>query len=103
MRYVKILAYCKMDPISKEMNIDKIPLTQCDKWLQAAGILNGTDITTTDTGLCFFKFRKRAIDYDEFLQFLQDLAYTKKLDYEEVQRKLLTCSDPSSQDLQKES
>lgn len=84
-----------MDPISKEMNVDKIPLTQCDKWLKAAEIVNEDDVTTIDTGLCFFKFLKRAIDFDEFLQFLHDLASTKKLDFEEIQSKLLVFPKPS--------
>lgn len=84
-----------MDPISKELNVDKIPLTQCDNWLREAEVLKGDVVSTTDTGLCFFKFRKRAVDYEEFLEFLQDLAKEKNLNFDEIQRKLLSCPRPT--------
>lgn len=34
-----------------------ITLTQCDKWMKQAKIIDGKKITTTDTGICFNKFK----------------------------------------------
>lgn len=33
-----------------------ITLTQCDKWMKQAQVI-GKKITTTDTGICFNKFK----------------------------------------------
>lgn len=34
-----------------------ITLTQIDKWLKQAKVIDGKKITTTDTGICFNKFK----------------------------------------------
>lgn len=34
-----------------------ITLTQCDKWMKQAKIIDGKKVTTTDTGICFNKFK----------------------------------------------
>jgi hypothetical protein len=85
-----------MDPISLAMNVELIPLSQCDQWFLSAQILDMNHITTTDTGLCFFKFRKRAINYEQFLKYINDLADTKKLDMDILMHKLQTCIKPDS-------
>lgn len=34
-----------------------ITLTQCDKWMKQAKVIDGKKMTTTDTGICFNKFK----------------------------------------------
>ncbi|XP_076300792.1 tubulin polymerization-promoting protein homolog [Lasioglossum baleicum] len=77
-----------MDPISQEEGLVLLPLTQSDKWLISARILDMVTLTTTDTGLAFFKFRKRALSYDEYLIYLKDLAEIGDLDFEDMKQKL---------------
>ena len=83
-----------MDPLSFEMNLELLPLSQIDVWMREAHVLDMDKVTTTDIGLCFFKFRKRAINYEEFLEYIEDLANTKQYDLEEMKNKLLTCNKP---------
>ncbi|OXU24814.1 hypothetical protein TSAR_016593 [Trichomalopsis sarcophagae] len=87
--------YCSLDAISREMNVKLLPLSQIDKWLYKAQILDLHNVTTTDTGLCFFKFRKRAINYEEFLEYIRDLANIKKLKLDDIKHKLRTCALPA--------
>ena len=76
------------------MEVNMLPLSQSDKWLSSAGILDMTKVTTTDTGLCFFKFRKRALSFEEYLSYLEDLAMTKNLDLEAMKLKMQTIRKP---------
>ncbi|XP_026669982.1 uncharacterized protein LOC108625721 [Ceratina calcarata] len=87
-------AYCEMDPISFEQNVHLLPLSQSDKWLISARILDMVTLTTTDTGLAFFKFRKRALSFDEYMAYLKELAESKSLDLEEMQFKMQICGKP---------
>ncbi|XP_076652859.1 tubulin polymerization-promoting protein homolog [Halictus rubicundus] len=77
-----------MDPISYNDGLHLLPLTQSDKWLISARILDMVTLTTTDTGLAFFKFRKRALSYDEYLIYLKDLAQIGNLDFEDMKQQL---------------
>ncbi|XP_043517373.1 tubulin polymerization-promoting protein homolog [Frieseomelitta varia] len=87
-------AYCEMDIISFEQNVDLLPLSQSDKWLISARILDMVTLTTTDTGLAFFKFRRRALSFEEYLQYLKDLAESRNIDFEEMKYKMQTCGKP---------
>lgn len=88
------LAYCRMDPLSDSMGLQLLPLSQSDKWLASAKILDMRKLTTTDTGLCFFKFRKRAISFEEYLMYLEDLAETKSLNIEDMKLAMQRCGKP---------
>lgn len=83
-----------MDPISFDQNIHLLPLSQSDKWLISARILDMVTLTTTDTGLAFFKFRKRALSFEEYLTYLKDLAESKNLSFEEIKYKMQICGKP---------
>ncbi|KAG6802910.1 TPPP family protein [Apis mellifera caucasica] len=87
-------AYCEMDPVSSDLNVQLIPLSQSDKWLISARILDMVTLTTTDTGLTFFKFRKRALSFEEYLIYLKDLAESKNLDFEDMKYKMQICGKP---------
>lgn len=83
-----------MDLLSNSMGQNLLPLSQSDKWLSKARILDMNKLTTTDTGLCFFKFRKRALTFDEYLLYLEDLANTKHLNLEDMKIKMQTVREP---------
>lgn len=83
-----------MDPISSNKNLQLIPLSQSDRWLISAGILDMVTITTTDTGLAFFKFRKRALSLEEYLMYLKDIAVSKNLNLEEMKYKMQISEKP---------
>lgn len=87
-------AYCRMDPLSDAKKVNLLPLSQLNVWLTSARILDMSRVTTTDTGLFFFKFRKRAISYEELLVFVKDLTSTKGLDLEDTKKKMQTCGIP---------
>lgn len=83
-----------MDPLSNAMGKNLLPLSQSDKWLSKARILDMDKLTTTDTGLCFFKFRKRALNFEEYLSYLEDLANAKSLNLEDMKYKMQTVREP---------
>ncbi|CAH1366502.1 tubulin polymerization-promoting protein homolog [Tenebrio molitor] len=72
-----------------------ITLTQIDKWLKQAQVI-GKKITTTDTGICFNKFKSKTIDCSTFIKFLEDLASQKKIPVDELTEKLVTCGLPGT-------
>ncbi|KAK4876814.1 hypothetical protein RN001_009320 [Aquatica leii] len=77
---------------------ERITLTNADIWLKQAKLLDGKLITLTDTGVCFYKMKKRTISYKEFLKFLEDLALTKKMDLSELKTKLCDCGLPGAEE-----
>ncbi|KAL7287471.1 hypothetical protein TKK_0018572 [Trichogramma kaykai] len=97
---VLFFAYCRMDPVNrrKKGSIQQLPLSQSDQWLKDAEILDMKRLTTTDTGTCFFKFRKRALDWDEYQRYLQDLAKLRNLNLNEMRHKMQCCPLPQPPD-----
>ncbi|XP_025602797.1 tubulin polymerization-promoting protein homolog [Athalia rosae] len=91
---VMFAAYCRMDPLSNSLGLKLLPLSQSDKWLASAKILDMRKVTTTDTGLCFFKFRRRAITFEEYLTYLEDLAQTKGLNIDDMKFAMRRCGKP---------
>ncbi|KMQ96020.1 serine threonine-protein kinase haspin-like protein [Lasius niger] len=67
-----------------------------NKWLMSAGILDMIKLTTTNTGLAFFKFRKRALSYDEYLIYLKDLAKSYNLNFEDMKHRMQTSGKPTT-------
>ncbi|KAJ3662369.1 hypothetical protein Zmor_006723 [Zophobas morio] len=91
-----------------------ITLTQIDKWLKQAQVI-GKKITTTDTGICFNKFkyivelkredviinrmfllRSKTIDCPTFIKFIEDLAQQKSIPPPEIKDKLASCGLPGT-------
>ncbi|KAL6447744.1 hypothetical protein ACFW04_000120 [Cataglyphis niger] len=85
-----------MDPISQHMGVSLIPLSQSNKWLMSAGILDMIKLTTTNTGLAFFKFRKRALSYDEYLAYLKDLSTSYNLNFEDMKYRMQISGKPTT-------
>lgn len=71
-----------------------ILLSQSDIWMKHAGVIRGRIITQTDTGVCFFKFKKYKLNYNEYLEFLQILAEYKKIAIEDIIEKMVHCGPP---------
>ena len=74
----------------------QITLTQSDKWLRQAGVIDGWLVTTTDTAIFFRKFSRGSIwlEYNDWRLFLEELAGKKGLDMREVIDKLELCGKP---------
>lgn len=73
-----------------------ITLSQCDKWFKQAKIIDGKKITTTDTGICFNKFRSKTISFQDFVKYVDDLAKTKKIEPDVLKDQLISCGAPGT-------
>ncbi|XP_022198763.1 tubulin polymerization-promoting protein homolog [Nilaparvata lugens] len=71
-----------------------ITLSQSDKWMKQAKIIDGKKITTTDTGIFFKKFKQQKLNVTEYEKFLADLCKTKNLNLEETKRSMGACGTP---------
>ncbi|KAB0795994.1 hypothetical protein PPYR_10055 [Photinus pyralis] len=71
-----------------------ITLTNADKWLKQAQVVDGKKMTTTDTGIAFNKLKSKTITFKQFMEFIEDLAKSKNMNVEEIKTKLLACSIP---------
>ena len=60
---------------------DLITLSQSDKWLRQAKVIDGWNVTTTDTAIAFRKISRGStrLSYPGWLVFLRELAETKRL------------------------
>ena len=43
-----------------------ILLSQSDFWMKQAGIIKNRYLTQTDTGVCFYKFKKSKLNFNEY-------------------------------------
>lgn len=71
-----------------------ITLSQSDKWMKQAKVIDGKKITTTDTGIYFKKLKSQKVGIADYQKFLQDLATNKKVEVEDLKRKLSSCGPP---------
>ncbi|CAH2039584.1 unnamed protein product, partial [Iphiclides podalirius] len=71
-----------------------ITLSQSDKWMKQAKVIDGKKITTTDTAIHFKKLKSLKVGVDDYQKFLDDLAKSKKVELEDIKRKLTTCGQP---------
>lgn len=71
-----------------------ITLSQSDKWMKQAKIIDGKKITTTDTGIFFKKFKQQKLNVTDYEKFLADLCKTKNLNFEETKRSMGACGTP---------
>nr|CAI5820246.1 unnamed protein product [Callosobruchus analis] len=72
----------------------QITLSNSDKWMKQAKVIDGKKITTTDTGIYFKKLKSQKVTITQYLQFLEDLAKNKKIELEELKKKMTTCGPP---------
>ncbi|XP_046396044.1 tubulin polymerization-promoting protein homolog isoform X2 [Ischnura elegans] len=71
-----------------------ITLSQSDKWMKQAKVIDGKKITTTDTGIYFKKFKAQKIGFDDYKKFLEELAKNKKVEVAEIKSKMASCGNP---------
>ncbi|XP_013162358.1 PREDICTED: TPPP family protein CG45057-like [Papilio xuthus] len=71
-----------------------ITLYRFDYWLRQTKILDDRKVTMTDTGIAFNKFNKTELNWDEFLEFLEDLCELKDMDLEKTKETLTNCGLP---------
>lgn len=74
----------------------QITLTNIDKWLKEANIIDGKNVSTTDTGILFHRFKCKTIDFKQFLQFLDLLAKENRLNIGNLKDKLSKIGAPNT-------
>lgn len=70
-----------------------LTLSQSDKWMKQAKVID-KKITTTDTGIHFKKLKSMKLSYADYNTFLEDLAKAKKVELDEIKRKMANCGAP---------
>ncbi|XP_015116999.1 TPPP family protein CG45057 [Diachasma alloeum] len=71
----------------------QVTLSQSDKWMKQAQVFD-KKITTTDTAICFNKFKRKALDVENYQKFIDDLAQSKGIDPKIIRDKLTSCGAP---------
>lgn len=72
----------------------QITLSNSDKWMKQAKVIDGKTITTTDTGIYFKKLKSQKLGITQYKQFLEDLAKNKKCEMQDIIDKLTHCGAP---------
>nr|XP_018906266.1 PREDICTED: TPPP family protein CG45057-like [Bemisia tabaci] len=72
-----------------------ITLSQSDKWMKQAKVVDGKKITTTDTAIHFKKLKSMKVSLKDYNQFIEDLAKTKGVEADEIRNKLADCGAPA--------
>lgn len=70
-----------------------ITLSNSDKWMKQAKVID-KNITTTDTGIYFKKLKSQKVTISDYKKFLDDLAKNKKIEVDEIRRKMAACGAP---------
>ncbi|XP_014204955.1 TPPP family protein CG45057 [Copidosoma floridanum] len=71
-----------------------ITLSQSDKWMKQAKVIDGKKITTTDTGIYFKKQKSMKLNIEQYKAFLDELAKSKKVDLVAMKNKMANCGPP---------
>ncbi|KAG7296155.1 hypothetical protein JYU34_021254 [Plutella xylostella] len=71
-----------------------ITLSQSDKWMKQAKVIDGKKITTTDTAIHFKKLKIIKVGLEDYQKFLEDLAKSKKIEVSDIKKKLTSCGTP---------
>ncbi|KAI8426226.1 hypothetical protein MSG28_005145 [Choristoneura fumiferana] len=71
-----------------------ITLSQSDKWMKQAKVIDGKKITTTDTAIHFKKMKLMKLTAEDYQKFLEDLAKSKKVEVDDLKKKMTTCGQP---------
>lgn len=73
-----------------------ISLSQSDKWMKQAKVIDGKKITATDTGIYFKKHKSLKLGLADYQKFLEELAKAKKVDLTEIREKMIQCGPPGT-------
>ncbi|XP_033221583.1 tubulin polymerization-promoting protein homolog isoform X2 [Belonocnema kinseyi] len=72
----------------------QITLSQSDKWMKQAKVIDGKKITTTDTGIYFKKHKSMKLNVEQYKAFLEELSKAKKVDFAVIKSKMANCGPP---------
>lgn len=86
-------AFCKYGDTKSDGKL--ITLSQSDKWMKQAKVIDGKKITTTDTGIHFKKLKSLKVGIVDYKKFLDELAKSKKIEVEDLKTKMAGCGQPS--------
>ncbi|XP_067005465.1 tubulin polymerization-promoting protein homolog [Anabrus simplex] len=73
-----------------------ITLSQSDKWMKQAKVIDGKKITTTDTGICFNKFKTKKMTLKEFVKYIESLSAEKGMEANAMMAALMSCGLPGT-------
>lgn len=85
-------AFSKFGDIKSDGKL--ITLSQSDKWMKQAKVIDGKKITTTDTGIYFKKHKSMKLGLEQYKTFLEELAKSKKVELAEIKKKMANCGPP---------
>ncbi|KAH8415669.1 hypothetical protein KR222_008088 [Zaprionus bogoriensis] len=71
-----------------------ILLSQLDSWLEQAKLMP-TPITRTQTGLIYMRYKKWRLEYEDFLEVLQQLSSDIDRNYDEFKETLVLAGPPT--------
>ncbi|KAJ8680122.1 hypothetical protein QAD02_015909 [Eretmocerus hayati] len=71
-----------------------ITLSQSDKWMKQAKVIDGKTITTTDTGIYFKKQKSMKLNIEQYKAFLDELCKSKKVEAADIKNKMANCGPP---------
>lgn len=80
--------------LGKKSDGKQISLTQSDKWMKQAKVLDAA-ISTTDTAICFKKMRKPTLSLVEYSRFLEDLTSKEEGQLNDFKNKMASCGAPA--------
>ncbi|KAH8242482.1 hypothetical protein KR032_007733 [Drosophila birchii] len=75
---------------------DSILLSQLDVWLEQAKLIP-TPISRTQTGLIYMRYKKWRLEYEDFLEVLQQLALDNDLFLDEMKQTMIDAGVPSGE------
>ncbi|UYV81975.1 TPPP [Cordylochernes scorpioides] len=75
-----------------------ITLSNSDRWMRQAKVIDGKNLTTADTSVYYKKIArtKKSLTIDEFRLYLEHIAKSKNLKYEDIVSKLANCGKPET-------
>ncbi|KAH8286070.1 hypothetical protein KR054_002237 [Drosophila jambulina] len=75
---------------------DSILLSQLDAWLEQAKLMPNP-ISRTQTGLIYMRYKKWRLEYEDFLEVLQQLALDNDLGLDEMKQTMIDAGVPSGE------
>ncbi|KAH8257233.1 hypothetical protein KR038_005988 [Drosophila bunnanda] len=91
------LVYANYQVIPTEIEnetFDSILLSQLDYWLEQAKLMP-TPISRTQTGLIYMRYKKWRLEYEDFLEVLQQLAFDNEIYLDEMKQIMVDAGVPS--------
>jgi len=73
-----------------------LSLSQSDKWMKQAKVVDGKAISTTDTAIAFKKFKQVKLTFPDYDKYLTDLAKYKNTDLAAMKDKMRNCGTPGT-------